>query len=85
MPRLVRGDQLSPETRAVVLSAYGYRWTVENRERARMWYGKANCRPRNRPTQTDAEWLREHAFYVNRDGKLTANRTHAEPAYLLGG
>ena len=80
MPTLIRGDRLLPATRAEVLSAFGYRWTVENRSRAVAWYGQVNCRPRGRAIETDAAWLKSHAFYVNKDGKLSARRTHAEPA-----
>lgn len=35
------------------------------------------------PLTTDAEWLKEHAFYVKRDGGLDSRRKHAEPVYLV--
>ena len=38
---------------------------------------------RHRPLVTDAEWLRTHAFYVTRRGRLDLRRRHAEPACLL--
>jgi hypothetical protein len=80
MPTLIRGDRLSPEVRDEVLRAYGYRWTVENEKLARAWLGFAGAPlPVSSATQTDAEWLAEHAFGVNKDGRLSARR-HAAPA-----
>ena len=32
--------------------------------------------------QTDEEWLREHAFWVKKNGEMSVQRTHAEPAYM---
>jgi hypothetical protein len=78
MPTLIRGDRLLPPTRAEVLSAYGYRWTVENQSRAEGLFD-VRAAPGS-ITSTDAEWLRAHAFWCNRDGRLTANRKSAEPA-----
>jgi hypothetical protein len=72
MPILIRGDRLLSATRAEVLDAFGYRWTVENEERARRW--AAMPARHTAPTLTDAEWLRTHAFYVNRNGALTTRR-----------
>jgi hypothetical protein len=80
---LVRGDKLSESARRQVLEAHGHRWTVENEERARRWHCAATIDPPHAPLVTDAEWLREHAFHVVRDGsRLMANRHHAEPACL---
>lgn len=73
MPTLIRGDRLLPEARAEVLAAFGYRWTVENESRAREWSGPYP--PETRPAmRSDAEWLREHSFYVNRDGSLSCGK-----------
>jgi hypothetical protein len=81
MPALIRGDRLLPATRAEVLSAFLYRWTVENERRAREsqpWL--AHELPIVEPAMlTDAEWLASSAFYVNDDGTLTADR-HADLA-----
>lgn len=30
----------------------------------------------------DAEWLRNHAFYVRRDGKLSRAHKHCVPAFM---
>ena len=77
---LITGDKLNPRQRALVLNAFGYRWTVENHERARYWHG-ANA-PTMQP-QTDEIWLREHAFHFIVDGsRLMFNRRHAEPAFM---
>jgi hypothetical protein len=82
-PMLVRGDKLSESARREVLASYGYRWTVENESRARAWCRNGGFNPPIIPVITDAEWLREHAFHVVRDGsRLMVNRRHAEPACL---
>jgi hypothetical protein len=81
---LVRGDELSESARREVLAAYGCRWTRENHGRAIEWRRRSGvvC-PHGKPRQTDAEWLREHAFHVVKDGsRLMANRRHAEPSCL---
>lgn len=84
MPILIRGDRLAPATRDEVLRAFGYRWTVENETRAREWTnwerGANAAFSQPKPMLLDAEWLRAHAFWCNRDGRLTANRRSAEPA-----
>jgi hypothetical protein len=82
-PMLVRGDKLSESARREVLESHGHRWTVENEARARRWHWAATIDPPRIPLVTDAQWLREHAFHVVRDGsRLMANRRHAEPACL---
>lgn len=85
MPTLIRGDRLSSETRAEVLSAFGYRWTVENEERSLRWRvpigrTKRSWRRPQPPLLTDAEWLRAHAFHVNRDGRLARRPARCENA-----
>ena len=79
--RLVTGINLNARCRAEVLSAYGYRWTVENERRAREWYRTGGHEPPTCELVTDARWLQDHAFYVVPD-RLSLNRRHAEPAYL---
>jgi hypothetical protein len=31
---------------------------------------------------SDAQWLADHAFYVNKDGTLSERYNHCEPAYM---
>lgn len=78
----INGSKLSPATRQEVLSAYGYRWTVENERRAREWFRAGKAEPPTAPLVTDEEWLADHAFHVTRDGRLDARHRHAEPACL---
>ena len=74
--KLTRGDKLTPEQRAAVLRVYVYRLTTEN------GYAQRNpCRARV-PAISDEQWLREHAFYVTKDGHLSNRHGHCEPAYL---
>ena len=35
--------------------------------------------------QDDETWLREHAFYVRKDGRLSRAHRYAEPACLADG
>ncbi len=77
--KLIKGNQLSQKTRQEVLRAYIYRWTSENDRRASAY---ATLSTPTIPLQTDEEWLAEHAFYVNKDGSLSRNHSHAEPAFL---
>lgn len=76
---LVKGNNLNPKTRAEVLRAFIYRWTTGNQRRAEAWKGLDTP---TIPLQSDEQWLAEHAFHVNKDGRLAANRHHAEPAFL---
>jgi hypothetical protein len=75
----VNGSKLTRETREAVLSAYGYRWTVENQARARQWL---SGQVPTIPPVSDSQWLAEHAFHVRKDGSLDARRRHCEPACL---
>ena len=34
------------------------------------------------PLQSDAEWLKEHAFWFTKAGRLDSRKRHAEPAYM---
>lgn len=82
MSKLVRGDQLPSDLRREILAKYPYRWTSDNSARERVWRnieGKPTI-----PLVSDAQWLREHAFYVTDRGTLDKRRNqHAEPAYLI--
>ena len=35
------------------------------------------------PLVTDAEWLRQHAFYVSGDRRLSQRHRHCEPAFMV--
>lgn len=78
MAKLVKGSELNYRAQKAVLASYTYRLTVENGYPARNPCGATVA------SVTDAEWLEQHAFYVNKDGSLTANRRHCEPAYMIG-
>lgn len=80
MSVLVRGDQLPSNLRREVLARYPYRWTSDNPARERAW-SRIEGAP-TIPLVSDAQWLRDHAFYVTRRGTLDKRRTHAEPAYM---
>lgn len=77
---LVLGSKLEPETRAEVLRAFVYRWTLENPYRESVW-SRASSRP-TIPLISDNQWLAEHAFHVTQEGRLHAGRRHAEPAFM---
>lgn len=81
MSKLVRGDQLPSNLRREVLASYPYRWTSDNRERERVWRGIEGAP--TIPLISDAQWLREHAFYVTDRGTLDKRKKHAEPAYMI--
>ncbi len=69
---LVRGDRLKPAARAVILSAYVHRNTREHPYATSGGDGQ----------QTDAEWLRSHAFAVTKTGELDSRVKQCYPAYL---
>jgi hypothetical protein len=80
MPKLIHGKDLNRKQREIVLAAFGYRWTVDNRNRERWWQGM-NSRP-TVPLITDEEWLKKYSFYFTADGTALAPRCHfAEPYY----
>jgi len=79
--KLVRGDQLPSNLRREVLSAYVHRWTSDNPQRSSAWRGIQGAP--TIPLVSDAQWLREHAFYVTDRGTLDKRKKHAEPAYLI--
>lgn len=80
MPKLIPGKDLTPRQRQIVLSAFGYRWTTDNLNRARNWHG-VDGKP-TVPLITDEQWLRKYSFYFTADGVSLAPRCHfAEPYY----
>lgn len=76
---VIRGDKLPPHLKAEVLRQFIYRWTSENQQRESAW-GRMD-KPRI-PLISDAQWLREHAFHVTKDGRLSLKHHHAEPYYM---
>jgi len=81
MKGLIKGADLNTKQKQEVLNVFGYRWTVENKQRALQWLG--NIQPPTIQPQTDEEWLKEHAFYFVEDGtRLSKKRRHCEPACL---
>lgn len=74
------GSELPEATKREVLSAYGYRWTIENEARARQWHGAGTTPPQSLPT--DAAWLADHAFATTRSGRLNRSVNHSFPAFM---
>ena len=96
--KLVRGDRLTPRQRAEVLAAFIYRWTKDNAQRVQAWGRCSKCDVCNPyvnlksaeghshptvPLVSDAEWLRQHAFYVTANGDLSQRHRHCEPALMV--
>jgi len=79
---IVRGDKLPYNLQREILNSFGYRWTKENEGRARSWYATGGVKPPRIPLISDAQWLREHAFHVTKDGRLSLRHHHAEPHYM---
>ena len=77
---IIRGDKLPSHLKAEVLRKFIYRWTTENQRRESSWSGISG-KPRI-PLISDAQWLREHAFHVTKDGRLSLRHHHAEPYYM---
>lgn len=70
--KLTKGTALTRDQRAEVLRRFIHRNTRE-----------LPCPIVGAPvTQTDAEWIADHAFYVTKAGRLANNRRFAEPHYL---
>lgn len=79
----IAGSTLNQRQREQVLSAYGYRWTIENRTRATNWLG--SLPPPTIEPIPDAQWLAEHCFHFLKNGsRLSARHTHCEPVYMMG-
>ena len=77
--KLVKGENLTPKQIQEVKSAFGYRWTIQNENRARNWQHN------NVPTVAlidDEQYIKEHAFYFRKDGKLASVPRHCVPVYL---
>lgn len=71
---LIKGNQLTKEQRSQVLSAFVHRHTVEHPAR---WAGDTV------PTQTDSQWIEDHAFHFIKDGsRLSAKHRHCVPEYM---
>lgn len=47
------------------------------------YYTQAQWHVYHRPMVSDQDWLKQHAFYITKAGRLDARRTHAEPACLV--
>lgn len=83
--KLTPGLMLSYMAKREVLAAYVHRNTVESpcdfleRERLRL-VGLGVDVPAK---QTDAEWLKDHAFYVTKSGHLARVPKHCEPVYMV--
>ncbi len=78
---LIKGRDLNESQKKQVLSAFIYRWTLDNPrlyEAYRNMDSKPTC-----PKVSDAEWLEKHAFHFLKDGsRLMANRRYCEPHYM---
>jgi hypothetical protein len=95
---LIRGIDLTPRQRQLVLNAFVHRWTDENARQTFGGHCPACVQQRqtkgamaingvpwhdyHRPLMTDAKWLKEHAFHFIKNGHRLAQRRQAEPAYL---
>lgn len=78
---LIKGDELNADQKKQVLAAFGYRWTVDNRQRRIMWAGISGAP--TTPLVTDEQWLKEHAFHFTKDGaRLKVKPRHCVPAYM---
>lgn len=71
--KLVNGDQLSTFVLAQVKAGFTYRLTTENG-----YPGRNPCKA-SVPAISDAEWLKNHDFWVTNSGRLAKNRRYAEP------
>jgi len=96
--KLVRGDRLTAALRRPVLAAFVHRWTHENAKQSYGGQCPACVQQRqcggsmtvdgkpwheyHLPLVTDAQWLRDHAFYITAKGTLSARHKHCEPAFL---
>ena len=77
--QLIPGNKLTAHQIQQVKNAFGYRWTIENMNRAKSWT------PNLHPTIAaihDEQWINEHAFYFCKDGTLAKKPNHCEPAFM---
>lgn len=71
---LIKGKDLNKRQIELVKSAYVHRHTFEHRA---AWANGSE------PTQSDTDWINDHAFYFVKDGsRLMLNRRHCEPHYF---
>lgn len=73
---LVIGSDLSLGTRRDILRRYVYRLTIEN------GYPQRNPTKAKIEATTDAQWLRDHSFYVTKAGRLDNRYNHCMPCYM---
>lgn len=78
MPKLIKGENLTPAQVQYVKSAFVYRLTTEN------GYPQRNPCNARVPAISDAQWIEERAFWFNNDGTPchARGKSHAEPAFL---
>lgn len=76
MPKLIKGENLTPDQVKQVKAAFVHRPTVENN------YPKRNVYQLRIPAVEDSQWLREHAFYFCKDGTLAAKPNYCEPYFM---
>ncbi len=75
--KLTKGKDLTQAQRQEVKRAYIYRWTGEHTPAPHVKEGMS------RPTHaTDNEWIDDHAFYIDNNGKLSNAHKHCEPVYM---
>ena len=74
---LIKGEKLNQRQFEQVLNAYVHRFTTGNPAAKRV-------HPKlGEPTQTDQEWVNEHAFHFLADGsRLSWKHNHCEPAFV---
>lgn len=77
--RLIKGSELTQQTKREVLASFVYRPTIEN------GYPRHNPCGARVPAVSDEQWLKEHAFYVTKQGRLALNRHYAKPAFMVEG
>ena len=66
-PTLVKGSNLTPAQRREVLAAFVHR---------HMSIGP------DKPYTSDDDWVKQHAFYIKKDGHLADSPKRCEPVYL---
>lgn len=74
--KLIKGENLTPAQIKQVKAAFINRLTTEN------GYPQRNPTGARVPAISDAQWLRETAFYFRQDGTLAAKPAHSVPAWL---
>lgn len=94
MSQLIQGSCTNGKTRQAIFAQFVHRWTHENARQtfrgecpacaqgAPESMTKEQWHAYHAPLVSDAQWLADHAFYVNNDGSLDQRRGYCEPAYL---